>query len=589
MWNIPEPIVASRDDNRALAYVLDQLKDPEGFLKKVRELYTQPDAESYDVLEFKDGRRFERYSKPQRSGTKSLGRVWSFRDVTKHTRAEETLAQLASFPELDPQPIIEVDLNGMIHYLNPKAARSIPDIAERGFNHPFLSGLDALASSLREENRTCVREIQVGDVWYEQVTHYVEKYDRIRVYARDITDRKQAVEALEEQAVRDSLTGLYNRRNFDTRFREEIARAERNRYKLAVLLCDLDRFKTVNDTQGHEMGDKLLKVVVKSIQEATRGTDLVFRWGGDEFVVILNNTTRDGVLIVSERIREKIQKTKEFTQVMLDLSIGVAFYPEHGSSPDELMRIADTALYIAKKGGDKTHIGVEEYRLDDRAIKVVFQPVVSVQSIRKIGTEQVLGYEALSRDPEGKRTILDLFAKYRAIGKLLDLKCLCFKSQIKAAQEVGMERVFINVDFNVLSQVDLIPKPRNMEIILEISELEAIHDVENRLNIAQKWREQGYKFAIDDFGAGFISLPFIARLVPEYIKMDRSTLLQAVSSEPFKEFMIGIIFGLKNYSTEGIIAEGVETEEELKVVKEMGIFLVQGYLFGKPEEMKKIP
>jgi EAL domain-containing protein (putative c-di-GMP-specific phosphodiesterase class I) len=116
--------------------------------------------------------------------------------------------------------------------------------------------------------------------------------------------------------------------------------------------------------------------------------------------------------------------------------------------------------------------------------------------------------------------------------------------------------------------------------------LEAIHDVENRLQVAKKWQEQGYKFAIDDFGAGFISLPFIARLIPAFIKIDRSTILQAVSSVQFKEFMIGMIFGLKNYATDGIIAEGIETEKELKVAKELGIFLIQGFLFGKPQELK---
>lgn len=116
--------------------------------------------------------------------------------------------------------------------------------------------------------------------------------------------------------------------------------------------------------------------------------------------------------------------------------------------------------------------------------------------------------------------------------------------------------------------------------------MEALHEIENRLKIARRWREQGYKFALDDFGAGFISLPFVAQLMPEYIKIDRSTMLQAVSSEQFKEFMIGLVFGLQNYATEGIIAEGVETEKELKVVKDIGIYLIQGFLFGRPQEIK---
>ncbi|MCI0529755.1 MAG: EAL domain-containing protein, partial [Nitrospira sp.] len=155
------------------------------------------------------------------------------------------------------------------------------------------------------------------------------------------------------------------------------------------------------------------------------------------------------------------------------------------------------------------------------------------------------------------------------------------------AQDLKLKRVFVNVDFNMLSQLEAINKPPGIEVILEISELEALHDVEDRLKIAKKWRENGYKFAIDDFGAGFISLPFIAQLFPDYIKMDRSTIIQAVSSEKFRGLLKDLQLALRNYSTQGIIAEGIETEKELHVVKDIGIYLVQGFLLGKPQELKR--
>ncbi len=397
---------------------------------------------------------------------------------------------------------------------------------------------------------------------------------------RDVTERKQAQEALAEQAVRDALTNLYNRRYFNHRIQEEISRADRNRQSLAILLCDIDHFKNINDTRGHHAGDEVLKAVAQEVQQSTRGTDLVFRWGGDEMVVVLSDTNRQGIVIATERIRKGVHKISKTIGADLDMSIGVALYPEHGRTVDELIRLADRALYIAKKGGDKIHIGEEEYHLDEHTIKVVFQPVVDVRSSQRVG------YEALSRDPQGKLSILELFRRYHAIGQLNELKCLCYKSQLKTAQEIGLQRVFINVDFNVLSQLDLMPKPSETEVILEISEVEALHDVENHLKVARKWRGAGYKFAMDDFGAGFISLPFIAQLVPDYIKVDRSTILQAVGSEKFRRFSKDLVQALRNYSTEGIIAEGVETEKELQVVKEIGIYLVQGYLLGKPQELK---
>jgi diguanylate cyclase (GGDEF)-like protein/PAS domain S-box-containing protein len=402
-----------------------------------------------------------------------------------------------------------------------------------------------------------------------------------QVLQNEIIERKKAEEALARQANLDSLTGLYNRRYFDLRADEEIARADRKGSCLAILLCDLDHFKSINDTLGHQTGDRVLKSVAQGIQECIREIDLVFRWGGDEMAVLLIDTSREGVLITADRIRGAVRKMGEEAQLPLDISIGVAFYPEHGVTIDGLISLADRSLYIAKQGEAKIHIGAEEYLLDEWSIKAVFQPVVDLSSGRSIG------YEALSRDPQGKLTVPELFNRYQAIGQLNELKRLCFSSQLNEARRLGLqgERLFLNVDFNLLHQTELIRKPEGIDVILEISEREALHNphIDSYLALAEKWRAQGFQFALDDFGAGFVSFPFITRLVPEYVKIDRSTLLQAVFSPKFRKFLKDLVFALQNYTTRGIVAEGIETEKELAVVREIGVDLGQGYLFGRPE------
>ena len=178
--------------------------------------------------------------------------------------------------------------------------------------------------------------------------------------------------------------------------------------------------------------------------------------------------------------------------------------------------------------------------------------------------------------------IQELFRKYRSIGKLLELKELCFRKQIEAAEAHGLDRAFVNVDFQLLEYLGRRRKPADVEVILEISEKEALNDIERHLAVTQEWKAEGFKFAFDDFGVGFISLPFLADLEPDYIKLDRLTILQAVASEEFRDFLNHVVQGLRHYAPQGIVAEGIESDEELAVTEQMGIHLVQGYLFGKP-------
>ena len=413
--------------------------------------------------------------------------------------------------------------------------------------------------------------------------HFLEAVQKLSTHLAIVFERRQMQDTIEQQAIHDSLTDLYNRRYFDLQLEHELKRSHRNGKPFALIICDVDNFKQVNDSRGHQVGDTLLKEIGNSLLLAARGSDLVFRWGGDEFAVIVTEASREGAQIVAERMRTNLLALNERSEFgsAIDLSVGVALFPEHGNTCESLIQAADRALYIAKKSDEKIQIGEDKYRLDESTIKIVFQRIVSIPK------GEIIGYEALSRDPKEKLSVYSLFKKYQAIGKLTELKRICFVEQIKKSQKIGLSRVFINIDFILLDQMDPFSIPPGREVILEISELEALHDIERHLVIAEKWRARGFKFAIDDFGAGFISLPFMARLMPDYIKLDRSTMLQAVSNSTFRKFATNLVRTLKHFVKSGIIVEGVETREELEVVKEMGIEIVQGFLFGKPAELEE--
>ncbi|MDH3745864.1 MAG: diguanylate cyclase [Acidobacteriota bacterium] len=389
----------------------------------------------------------------------------------------------------------------------------------------------------------------------------------------------------EAQAMRDSLTGLLNRQTFPKRLGQEVVRTDRGGGLLGIVLCDLDNFKLINDTYGHPVGDQMLRLASEAILRATRGTDLVFRWGGDEVLVLLSPTERSGVMVVANRIRYEVERVRQANShsATLSISIGIALYPEHGRDIDELINLADKALYIAKRSGNKVHVGEEELPLDAAAVDFVFQPVVDSRSGKTIG------HEVLSRDPSGLMNVRELFRSYEAVGQLNDFKRMIFLRQLETAKELELGRVFINTDFELLGSLQAVPKPDGLEVVLEISESETVGNIEECIGVVASWRENGYKFAIDDFGAGFMSIPFVARLLPSFIKMDRSAIVEASTSDQFSGFLRDMVLAMRNYSDEGIIAEGIETEAELATVNKMGVHQVQGHLTGRPRAITHPP
>jgi diguanylate cyclase (GGDEF)-like protein len=284
----------------------------------------------------------------------------NIRHGVEHQQAQEEIRRLASFPRLTPIPEIEVNSSGEVTYANPAAEKLFPDLNtsflnSRPWSHPFLNGLSEF-DELRQGGKQTdmISEVKVGteagQATYELHTHYLQELDLIRVYALDITKRKMAEEEIHLLATTDSLTGIANRREFTSILEREVVRVQRYGKPLSLTMYDLDNFKRVNDTFGHGVGDAVLQAVTRLVKESIRGADVVARWGGEEFMVLMPETDLQAAGKASEKLRLAIAAHNFDTVRNLTTSFGVAAF-EPQDDLNSLLKRADDALYLAKAKG----------------------------------------------------------------------------------------------------------------------------------------------------------------------------------------------------------------------------------------------
>lgn len=284
----------------------------------------------------------------------------NIRHGVEHQQAQEEIRRLASFPRLTPIPEIEVNSSGEVTYANPAAEKLFADLNSsflnsRAWSHPLLNGLSEFNELRQGEKQTdMISEVKVGtgagQTTYELHTHYIQELDLIRVYALDITDRKMAEEHIHLLATTDSLTGIANRREFTAILEREVARVQRYGKPLSLAMFDLDYFKRVNDTFGHDVGDDVLQAVTRLVKENIRSADVVARWGGEEFMVLMPESDMQAAGRASEKLRQAIAGHHFDTVGKLTASFGVAAFEPHDDL-NSLLKRADDALYQAKDNG----------------------------------------------------------------------------------------------------------------------------------------------------------------------------------------------------------------------------------------------
>ena len=506
MWSIPRSIMEAGDDDKAIAFVLDQLQDPDAFVSKVRDLYAEPHAESYDLLEFKDGRVFERYSRPQLIDGESVGRVWSFRDITERKRFESELQQLADH---------------------------------------------------------------------------------------------------------DALTGLFNRRRFDEELSRELARAARYDEPGALLVLDLDNFKYVNDTLGHQAGDQVVMSVAALLHKRLRETDVVSRLGGDEFAVLLPHTDPEQAKAVGTDLLRAVREHEALAggrSMRMTTSLGVAHFPEDGSTAQELLAAADTAMYVAKDGGrDRMSVyepgsgaqATDSASWIDRIRRALEEDHFELHSqpILDIGKNEISQHELLIRmlDDDGELIppgaflgVAERFGLVQSIDRWVVAQAIrLMERQLQAGRELRLEvnlsgRSVDDRELPVLIQEELAKTSVNPDnLILEITETSLISNMADARRFAETLTRVGCRFALDDFGAGFGSYYYLKHLPLHYLKIDGDfirSLPTSMTDQLMVKAMVQVAKGLGMKT----IAEFVGSDETLVFLKEYGVDYAQGFHVGKP-------
>ena len=428
---------------------------------------------------------------------------------------------------------------------------------------------------------------------------------------RDITKIKEQTEALEHLAMHDILTDLPNRALLHDRLKQAIVTGQRDNRHVALLMMDLDRFKEINDTLGHHVGDMILKEVGERLPSALRKADTIARLGGDEFAVVLPSTQKTFAIEIAQKLLHALEMPFriEGHDLCVGASIGVVLFPEDGVDAHSLMQRADVAMYNAKK----THSGVSLYNSEDdshsmhhlmlmselkRAIEqnelsLAYQPKISYRQ------GSIYGIEALVRWNHGEKGFISPgefvpHAEYTGLIKPMTMWVLNTALRQYSAWRSDFDIQHINMSVNISAKnlLDLNFPDEVEEVLnqwsvdpssleLEITESAVMEDPEHARKILEHLDALGVRLSIDDFGTGYTSLGYLKKLPVDEIKIDRS-FVRHMTSDESDAMIVRSTVDLAHNLGMTVIAEGVETEEVLAALMDLGCDGAQGYYIGRP-------
>ncbi len=517
--------------------------------------------------------------------------------------------------------------NGSIEMINPAVeqlfgyerqallgrsiTKIIPDIypshqeQRDGPPQPVL-GLAREMSGRRRGGREFPMEVSTGEMGLGDVRYYI-------AVVRDITRRKARTAALRYQALHDALTDLPNRVLLYDRLQQALREAQREGRSLALLLMDLDRFKEVNDTLGHHVGDKLLQQLARRLTALLRESDTVARLGGDEFSVLLPFADAEEALFIAHKIIAAMEPpvVVEGHALSARLSVGVALYPDHGASASLLMQRADVAMYLAKRTGG----GVVVYnkKKDPHSLRQLEISNELQEAIRKgqlrlhyqpkvdLRRHRVIGLEALVRWQHAKHGLLmpDEFVPLAEQTGLIKPLTLWVVRQALRDYQVHLQGralpVSINLSMLNLADPDFAESLKRVleeasgpavQLKLEITETSLMDEPEQVIDAMQRLRELGLSLSIDDFGTGYSSLAYLKQLPVSELKIDKS-FGQSLLKDENSEVIVRSTIELAHQLGLEVVAEGVESQESYQRLEQLGCDLVQGFYVARPMPLER--